>query len=97
MNRADALVQKAYAESRDGVVILPCYAPWKNALYRSDALFVVYPSQRGGWSAQCVNDRLTKRPKKALPHGLGRPAGGASAQILRHYHFPCVSATPAGF
>lgn len=74
VNRADALVQKAYAESRDGIVILPCYAPWKNALYRSDALFVVYPSQRGGWSAQCVNDRLTKRPKKPFPMGwAGQP------------------------
>ena len=75
VNRADALVQKAYQNMRDGIVVLPCYAPWKNALYRSDALFVVYPSQRGGWAAQCVNDRLTKRPKRPFPQGwAGQPA-----------------------
>ena len=75
VNRADELVQTAYKESRDGIVILPCYAPWKNALYRSDAVFVVYPSQRGGWGAQCVNDRLTKRHKKPFPMGwAGQPA-----------------------
>ncbi len=74
VNRADDLVQTAYKESKDGIVILPCYAPWKNALYRSDAIFVVYPSQRGGWSAQCVNDRMTKRPKKPFPMGwAGQP------------------------
>ncbi|MFR9067740.1 MAG: MYG1 family protein [Faecalibacterium prausnitzii] len=34
-------------------------------------LFVVYPSQRGGWSAQCVTDHKTKKSK--LPfRGLGR-------------------------
>ena len=74
VNRADELVQTAYENSKDGIVVLPCYAPWKNALYRSDALFVVYPSQRGGWGAQCVNDRLTKRPKKPFPMGwAGQP------------------------
>lgn len=67
VNRADALVQQAYARMKDGIVILDRYAPWKNALYRSDALFVVYPSQRGGWAAQAVNDRKTKRPKHPFP------------------------------
>ena len=42
--------------------MLPCYLPWKNGLYKTDALFVVYPSQRGGWSAQCVTDHKTKSP-----------------------------------
>ena len=52
VNRADEKVQQAYKNSRDGIVVLPCYLPWKNGLYKTDALFVVYPSQRGGWSAQ---------------------------------------------
>lgn len=74
ITRADELVRKAYANMRDGIVVLPCYAPWKNALYRSDARFVVYPSQRGGWAAQCVNDRLTRRPKRPFPQGwAGQP------------------------
>ena len=76
VSRADELVQKAYANMRDSIVVLPCYAPWKNALYRSDAIFVVYPSQRGGWAAQCVNDRRTKSPKLPFPSAwAGQPAG----------------------
>ena len=67
VNRADEKVRAAYAASRDGIVVLPCYLPWKNGLYKTDALFVVYPSQRGGWAAQCVNDRLTRRPKRPFP------------------------------
>ncbi len=67
VNRADEKVQQAYQNSRDGIVVLPCYLPWKNGLYKTDALFVIYPSQRGGWSAQCVTDHKTKRPKLPFP------------------------------
>ena len=74
VNRADEKVQQAYKNSRDGIVVLPCYLPWKNGLYKTDALFVIYPSQRGGWAAQCVNDRLTRRPKRPFPQGwAGQP------------------------
>ena len=55
-------------------MVLPCYLPWKNGLYKTDALFVVYPSQRGGWSAQCVTDHKTKRPKLPFPQSwAGQP------------------------
>ena len=41
---------------------------------QTDALFVVYPSQRGGWSAQCVTDHKTKRPKLPFPQSwAGQP------------------------
>ena len=74
VNRADEKVQQAYKNSRDGIVVLPCYLPWKNGLYKTDALFVVYPSQRGGWSAQCVTDHKTKRPKLPFPQSwAGQP------------------------
>lgn len=52
--RGAELVRGALAEARDGVVVLPKYAPWKSVLAPSDALFVVYPSRRGGFSAQGV-------------------------------------------
>ena len=71
VNRADEKVQQAYQNSRDGIVVLPCYLPWKNGLYKTDALFVVYPSQRGGWSAQCVTDHKTKKPKLPFPQSWG--------------------------
>ena len=75
VNRADDLVRKAYEESRDGIVVLTTYLPWKNGLYRTDALFVVYPSQRGGWSAQCCTDRKTKKNKLPFPRSwAGQPA-----------------------
>ena len=67
VNRADEKVRAAYAASKEGIVVLPCYLPWKNGLYKTDALFVVYPSQRGGWSAQCVTDHRTKKPKLPFP------------------------------
>lgn len=75
VNRADEVVKKAYEKMDDGIVYLTTYVPWKNGLYRSKAEFVVYPSQRGGWAAQCVNDRLTHRPKCPFPKSWGgRPA-----------------------
>ena len=67
VNRADDTVRQAYANMRDGIVVLPAYMPWKNGLYKTDAIFVVYPSQRGGYSAQCVNDHRTKRSKQPFP------------------------------
>ena len=74
VNRADDTVRRAYANMRDGIVVLPAYMPWKNALYKTDALFVVYPSQRGGYSAQCVTDNRTKRSKLPFPPAwAGRP------------------------
>ena len=63
VNRADDAVRRASA-----------YMPWKNGLYKTDALFVVYPSQRGGYSAQCVTDHRTKRSKLPFPPAwAGRP------------------------
>lgn len=46
----------------------------ENGLYKTDALFVVYPSQRGGWSAQCVTDHKTKKSKLPFPQSwAGQP------------------------
>ena len=39
---------------KDGIVVLPRFAPWKNRLRQSEAKLVVYPSQRGGFNAQGV-------------------------------------------
>ncbi len=67
VTRADAAVKAAYEASQNGIVVLDAYLPWKNGLYRTDAVFVVYPSARGGYSAQCCNDRKTKRSKLPFP------------------------------
>ena len=79
VNRADETVQRAYKNAKDGIVVLPDYMPWKNGLYKTDALFVVYPSQRGGYSAQCVTDYKTRRSKVPFP-----PAwAGQPEEVLR--------------
>lgn len=52
--RADTVVEQAIQNMEDGVVLLPVYAPWKPIVVRSDAEFVIYPSQRGGYCAQGV-------------------------------------------
>lgn len=53
--RAADEVNSALAKLKDGIVLLTRYAPWKQQLIPAHgALFVVYPSQRGGWCAQGV-------------------------------------------
>lgn len=54
VNRARQLVEKAYEGMEDKIVVLPQFAPWKMVLKDSDAEFVVFPSQRGGYGAQSV-------------------------------------------
>ena len=111
VNRADEKVQQAYRNSRDGIVVLPCYLPWKNGLYKTDALFVVYlPPVVGG--AAAGGHRAEERhpghqllPRQPLPHHRqrqgDRPCGlpsGAEKQWT-----PCLTpptstwcAAPAG-
>ena len=54
MYRARTLVEAALARMENGVVVLERFAPWKGVLVPSAAVFAVYPSQRGGWTAQSV-------------------------------------------
>ena len=76
VQRAQDMVSKALQNVRDGILILPQYAPWKTLLpSESGVLFVVYPSQRGGFAAQGVNDRQTKKLKVPFPEEwAGKPA-----------------------
>ncbi len=52
--RAKTMVEEALAHMEDSIVVLPMYAPWKKVLVPSTAKFVVYSSQRGGFSAQVI-------------------------------------------
>lgn len=68
IQRAKELVEKALSDSKDNIVILPRFAPWKMVLVPSNAEFVVYPSQRGGYSAQVIpKDVDTKEAKCDFP------------------------------
>ena len=66
--RAKILVEEALKKSDGKIVILPQFAPWKHVLVPSDAQFVVYPSQRGGYNAQVIPmDLDTKESKCDFP------------------------------
>ncbi|MCI1955239.1 MAG: MYG1 family protein [Oscillospiraceae bacterium] len=68
VQRAKALVERALAGAQDRIVVLPRFAPWKAVLVPSDALFVVYPSRRGGYNAQVIPaDFGTSEAKCAFP------------------------------
>lgn len=68
VQKARELVEAALANSKDNIVILPRFSPWKMVLVPSDAEFVVYPSQRGGYSAQVIPvDADTKESKCDFP------------------------------
>ena len=62
--RGRSLVREALSGEKDRVVVLPRFAPWKSVLVPSDALFVVYPSKRGGFSAQAVTKALGSEEMK---------------------------------
>ena len=100
VNRADEKVQQAYKNSRDGIVILPCYLPWKNGLYKTDALFVIYPSQRGGTTrpksrscpspraGQASRRRSLNRRAASRASASATPAGSSSPQRTRRRRWP---------
>ena len=56
--KADSLAKKAiikaYAESRDNIVVLSQSMPWEELLADTEAKYVIYPSNRGGYNLQCV-------------------------------------------
>lgn len=66
--KARGLVEESLKNSEDHIVILPQFAPWKMVLAPSEAEFVIYPSQRGGYNAQVVPmNSETKESKYDFP------------------------------
>lgn len=51
---AEQIVLECLSKSDDGIVVLPTGMPWKALLIPEEALYVVYPSPRGGYNAQAV-------------------------------------------
>jgi len=54
IKRAEGMVKEALANMKDNILILPISAPWKTYVADTDAEFVIYPSNRGGYNAQGV-------------------------------------------
>ena len=57
---AQEIVASARKEANGRILVLPQYAPWHNWVVEQDAvaLFVVHPSNRGGFMVQCVPPSL---------------------------------------
>lgn len=66
--RARLIVEGALHSSDTGIVLLPQFAPWHDVLIPSEAKFVIFPSQRGGFNLQVIPvDFGTQVPKIQLP------------------------------
>lgn len=65
---AEKTVRECLDQQQDGIVILPQGMPWKAVLIPSEALYVVYPSPRGGYNAQAIPKAIdTQECKKPFP------------------------------
>lgn len=62
--KAQTLVDEAIEKSENGIMNLERFVPWQEFLFTSEVpkskeiLFVVFPSNRGGFNCQCVPDSL---------------------------------------
>lgn len=51
---AQPILTKAIGEMKNRVVVLPKFLPWQDEVCKTDALFVVYPNSRAGYTLQAV-------------------------------------------
>lgn len=72
--RAKSLVDTAIAASEERIIILPRFAPWQEYVLESEdpraaeALYVVFPSNRGGYNVQAIPDAVDSfGNRKPLP------------------------------
>lgn len=58
--KATGVVREAIAASKNGIMELPFFVPWQEPLFADETgaadelLYVVFPSNRGGYNVQCV-------------------------------------------
>lgn len=63
--KAEKIVLDSVKKMKDGIVVLPCLLPWEDICIKNkEALIVVFPSNRGGYSIQMVPEkkRIVSRP-----------------------------------
>lgn len=89
VQRAKELVESALDDANDNIVILPRFAPWRMVLIPSDAEFVVYPSQRGGYSAQVIP--MDFDTKEAKCDFLAEWAGKSEGELQRISGIPTLT------
>ena len=85
--RAKALVDEAIEASEGQIIVLPQFAPWQEYVLTSEdpkaaeALYVVFPSNRGGYNVQAIPDAIGSfGNRKSLPEAwCGVPANDLQA------------------
>ena len=106
--KAKKIVDKAIEESKDGIVILEKYVPWKEFIVNSenekakDINFVVFPSKRGGYNVYAVPIEIGSfENRKSLPQSwrgkrdeeLQRVTGVKTARFCHNAGFICSCET----
>lgn len=81
IGRAYQVVKAGMKAMEDHIITLDVYCPWKPFVTKSPARFVVYPSQRGGWSGQCVPFPAEKGGGLKLPFPAAW-AGKTSSELV---------------
>lgn len=80
LQRASGIVQKAMQEGDGRILVLSGFVPWKRNVIGSSYQFVVYPSNRGGYSVQGV---AVSEEDNSLVCDFPREWWGAEAQELQ--------------
>ena len=88
VNRARGFIKEALENSKDNIVILPKFAPWRSVLSSANAEFVIYPSQRGGYSVQAVAAGPSNAPKRCFPEEW---AGRTEEELKRISGIPTLT------
>lgn len=109
--RAKSLVDEAVAASEGQIIVLPRFAPWQEYVLESEdpraaeALYVVFPSNRGGYNVQAIPDAVDSfGNRKPLPEAwrglregnLQGASGVADATFVHPAGFIGGAATLAG-
>lgn len=83
---AEVHVLEAYRKSNKKVVILDRYYPWVKALSTTTAKYVIHPSQRGGYSIQCIPSKNGKL-KVEFPNNLRGKNENELSEVIEGLRF----------
>lgn len=67
VERGHEVVREALKQMQDNILVLPYYVPWKPVAVPSEAEFVIFPSERSGYSLQCVPRDFSARSPHKVP------------------------------
>ena len=93
--KAEVIVKEALElRQHQTILVLDEFAPWSNYVIENcpEVLFVVFPSQRGGWNLQTVTVAIDSRiPRKDVPqswkgYSAGTSEGEAPAEGMTFCH-----------